>query len=611
MTYFEQQLAEAKDDAEKMQICLEAVKNWYNLKYVPEKFKTVEMCNIAVKDNGYALIYVPEEFKTLDMCIEIVKQETWAFMVVPENLKEQVTTATGVQQGGTAMLHHEYESALEKAVKEIFKEEVEQICHRLITYAEIARRKGILALEGKLDQEKIAKRDLLETGLMLAVDGTERAEIKNYLDSWIEANCNNSVAYYDKILASVIKTGVLCIQEGYNPRIAEYKMTVLIPRELTPDSLMPSNEKYFRRRKMTDLELEHCLEELRKGYSEVVGFEVEEFFESMPEHLKTVEFYLEVVKRIPYYFAAVPEEFKTAEMCLEAVKNWYNLKYVPEKFKTAELCNVAVRKDGLALQYVPENLKTAELCLEAVKNSGYALEYVPENLKTAEMCLEAIEQDYRALRYVPETLRTAELCDLAVSYAPEELQTTELCLEAVKNDSSELQVTLYDVPENLKTAEMCDIAVKKKGSLGNVPEKFKTAEMCLEAVRQNGLMLEYVPENLKTAQLCNVAVKANMNGGYIALEYVPEALKTYELCNEAFGDNCTVQLNVVPEKFKTAEFCLKAVKYDGRALVDVPENLKTLELCIEAVKQDKRAIKFVPRAMKEEVKKVVGLGGGK
>ena len=254
MTYFEQQLAEAKDDAEKMQICLEAVKNWYNLKYVPEKFKTVEMCNIAVKDNGYALIYVPEEFKTLDMCIEIVKQETWAFMVVPENLKEQVTTATGVQQGGTAMLHHEYESALEKAVKEIFKEEVEQICHRLITYAEIARRKGILALEGKLDQEKIAKRDLLETGLMLAVDGTERAEIKNYLDSWIEANCNNSVAYYDKILASIIKTGVLCIQEGYNPRIAEYKMTVLIPRELTPDSLMPSNEKYFRRRKMTPLE---------------------------------------------------------------------------------------------------------------------------------------------------------------------------------------------------------------------------------------------------------------------------------------------------------------------------------------------------------------------
>jgi flagellar motor component MotA len=181
------------------------------------------------------------------MCIEIVKQETWAFMVVPENLKEQVTTATGVQQGGTAMLHNEYESALEKGIKEIFEKEVERICFRLITFVEIARREGILALEDKLDKEKVAKRDLFETGIQMAVDGTERAVIENYLDSWIEANCNNSVAYYEKILASIIKTGVLCIQEGYNPRIAEYKITVLIPRELTPDSLMPSSEKYFRK----------------------------------------------------------------------------------------------------------------------------------------------------------------------------------------------------------------------------------------------------------------------------------------------------------------------------------------------------------------------------
>jgi len=70
---------------------------------------------------------------------------------------------------------------------------------------------------------------------------------KKYLDSWIETNCNNSVSYYEKILASIIKTGVLCVQAGEHPKVAEYKMTVLIPRELIPDSLLPSSEKYFRR----------------------------------------------------------------------------------------------------------------------------------------------------------------------------------------------------------------------------------------------------------------------------------------------------------------------------------------------------------------------------
>ncbi|MDR2583591.1 MAG: hypothetical protein LBC75_08945 [Fibromonadaceae bacterium] len=229
---------------------LKAFKHWtwtFLQEHIPEESRTAELWLEAVKKDCVALAFMPDELKTLDMCIEKVKQETWAFMVVPENLKEQVTTATGVQQGGTDMLHYEYESALEKGVKELFQKEVEQICHKIIAYSEIARGEGILALENCIDQENISERDFLETGIMMAVNGTERNVVETYLNSWIEANCNNSVPYYEKIIASIIKTGVLSIQAGENPRITEYRVTVLIPRELTPDSLMPSNEKYFRR----------------------------------------------------------------------------------------------------------------------------------------------------------------------------------------------------------------------------------------------------------------------------------------------------------------------------------------------------------------------------
>jgi len=231
---------------------LKAFKHWtwtFLQEHIPEESITTELWLETVKRDCVAFAFMPDELKTLDMCIEIVKQETWAFMVVPENLKEQVTKATGVQQGGTAMLHNKYESAFEKGVKEIFEKEIERICIRLITLCETARKGGILSLENCIDQEKVSEIDFLETGIQMAVDGIEKEVIEKYLDSWIEANCNNSVPYYEKIIASIIKTGVLSIQAGEHPRIAEYKMTALIPRELTPDSLMPSNEKYFRRGK--------------------------------------------------------------------------------------------------------------------------------------------------------------------------------------------------------------------------------------------------------------------------------------------------------------------------------------------------------------------------
>ncbi|MDR2583583.1 MAG: DUF4116 domain-containing protein [Fibromonadaceae bacterium] len=216
--------------------------------HVPEKFRTIEMYIEAVKNYCWALKYVPKKFRTLDMCIEAVKQEDWIFMLVPENLKKQVTKATGVQQGGTDILHYKYESVLEKGMKEIFEKEVELICIKLTECCEIARREGLMALENYIDKEKLSEKAFLETGMQMATDGTKREIIENYINSWIETNCNNSVAYYEKILASIIKTGILCVQGGYNPEVAEYKMTVLIPKELTPDSLLPEKETYFRRK---------------------------------------------------------------------------------------------------------------------------------------------------------------------------------------------------------------------------------------------------------------------------------------------------------------------------------------------------------------------------
>ncbi len=73
MTPLEHQLAKAKNDAEKVQICLE-----------------------AVKESGYGLKYVLKEFKTAELCIEAVKQYNRAIRFVPNVMKEEVKKAVGL-----------------------------------------------------------------------------------------------------------------------------------------------------------------------------------------------------------------------------------------------------------------------------------------------------------------------------------------------------------------------------------------------------------------------------------------------------------------------------------------------------------------------------------
>jgi len=248
------------------ELCLDAVKqNGYALQYVPKSLKTAELCLEAIKKNGCALQYVPETIQTSELCLEAVKQSSHAIRYVPENLKTvelfkaaniEVTEIDcpwwrmeNLEQTENPAICNKYESALEKGIKEIFKAEVEKICLRLVEFIETCRREGLLAMEKCLDREKLLEKDLLETGVQMAIDAVESKVISQYMDTWIAANCNNSIAYYEKILASIIKTGVLALQAGENPIIAEYKMTVLIPRDLIPDSLWPGKKGYFRNSK--------------------------------------------------------------------------------------------------------------------------------------------------------------------------------------------------------------------------------------------------------------------------------------------------------------------------------------------------------------------------
>jgi flagellar motor component MotA len=95
-----------------------------------------------------------------------------------------------------------------------FIEKYYDIAGRALTFSEKARREGLLALENKLDQEKIDERDVFEYGIRFAVDGDDKEIIEKILSNIIEQEKDE----YVHSLKTIQKEAVLMIQGGVSPR---------------------------------------------------------------------------------------------------------------------------------------------------------------------------------------------------------------------------------------------------------------------------------------------------------------------------------------------------------------------------------------------------------
>jgi len=58
----------------------------YALQYVPNEFKSKELCETAVNISGSSLKYVPEELKIDDICQKAVQNDSSALEFVPLHL---------------------------------------------------------------------------------------------------------------------------------------------------------------------------------------------------------------------------------------------------------------------------------------------------------------------------------------------------------------------------------------------------------------------------------------------------------------------------------------------------------------------------------------------
>ena len=59
------------------------------LTFLPDRLRTKEMCNEAVRNNPYTLKYVPDQYRTQEMCNEAVEVDPWLLKYVPDHFKIQ------------------------------------------------------------------------------------------------------------------------------------------------------------------------------------------------------------------------------------------------------------------------------------------------------------------------------------------------------------------------------------------------------------------------------------------------------------------------------------------------------------------------------------------
>ena len=110
-----------------------------------------------------------------------------------------------------------------------FAKQFSEIFELALSWSEIARREGLLALEDLADEEKIAQRDIFQFGIRLTVDGIDTSVIDKILTNFINLETDKDM----KTLKTIQKEAVLGIQCGMNSRILAILLNSYVNTELT------------------------------------------------------------------------------------------------------------------------------------------------------------------------------------------------------------------------------------------------------------------------------------------------------------------------------------------------------------------------------------------
>ena len=284
------------------------------LRYIPEKYRSRDMCFEAVKKNGWALEFVPGEYRNEALCLEAVKNDGAALMFVHEKYRNENLCFEAVGQNGLALQHvpEKYHHILSiKAVKQ----------HgTALRFVKIKNRNKELYFEA------------------IKQNGWALEDVPNYYvnETWcLEAVIKDGDALL--LVPEQYRSEDLCLEAVKGSGYA----LIYVPDKHRKKALC------FEAVKQTGMALRF-----------------------VPEKHRDFDLCHTAIKQNGKALEYITPRNRSKSLCYEAVKqNGWALRFVPEHYRSEDLCLIAVKQYNHALEHVPEKYRSNAVFQEIINQS--------------------------------------------------------------------------------------------------------------------------------------------------------------------------------------------------------------------------------------------------
>ena len=420
------------EDKRTLDLCMRAVSDYvYNLKYVPDRFKTVDLLKkafsgIKARDtfvNGrYGLFYVADQFKTPEICELAVIQDAFNFRYVPDDWKTPdmcrravLADAFMIRDVPPALVTYDLCKLVVKGMKTsaLFNDIPDQFKTEELCFIALENKSGSAGFFQKLPTH-LKTRDVCVRAVIRSSDALrflppDDAELINYLQTF-SASIHDDTLYY---IPKQSHTAKLC--------------TIAVNRFPTALKHVAAN------RKTKQL----CLNALERDIS---------VFREIPWKFLTYDICVKTIRRDSYLYPFIPYNWQTEELYEIAKENGYVLRF--EDLNRYEICLKAVEKNGLILQRVPSEFKTFDLCWKAVCSVVYAIQYVPTELINNPLTELVIEKgQLSCLKHLPEQFKTKERCMKAIDLVAKPNIRSDIVY------FRDIERQIHDIPHHVRNIE--------------------------------------------------------------------------------------------------------------------------------------------------------------
>lgn len=429
------------------------------LEFVPRTRIDNNLCEISLRNSVESFKFVPNKFKTPDICLQVVKSNGMLVQYVPKKFINENLIMSAIQNNFKAL----------KCIKERYKTFV--VCSAAFNISP----HSIAYFPTDLVPNFFI--DITDAQIYSEIPLPLNPDIFNLSDNWVKLVEANGITL--KYVPDEIITLELCMSAVTQNGLAlEFVPPLLLNDDIIIQAITQNYKaisfipQRFLKYEIISLALVLSKDPLKNILKDK---KIKPFL--------SYEDYKDAIKNKSLDLCDVPTKFLNEQFCSEAIKaNALNIQFLPREYADipsyyTTAIEYASNEDTI-LKYIPTEYKTNDVCISALKQTMSNLPFVPKILIDDDFIKTLIDFDYNGLLF-------ASLDDKQKYY--------DICVAAVKK----FPASIKHVPLRCLTSEVINLALDADGTvLQYLPDNLINTEFCRRACSKSFDAINYVPKEI-------------------------------------------------------------------------------------------------------------------